>query len=86
MSKITLDELKEQVLLRLLKSESLDDLGDQEARHAVILELGREGSVDHGTPIKTGVLETIARIPNVRLTPRGRERAEKIAGPQSPPD
>ena len=87
MSKLKMDEMKEQILLRLLKGESLNDLGDADVRHAAILELGQENSIEHGQPITMGArgAERIERIPNVRLTPRGKERAEEIAARLSPP-
>ena len=83
---MSIDELKEEILQRLLRGESLNDVGETDARHAAILELGQEGSVDHGEPITIGVNKTIARIPSVRLTARGKERAEKLAAPQALPE
>jgi len=81
--------LGDQILVRLhhlwsqdpkvhVGSERFTQMADKDDVHEVILGLGREGLISHGEPITTGVLRNIQRIPGIKITMKGKTRAQSI--------
>jgi|GEM_PF-2905267 len=81
--------LKDQILMKfydswlqnpedIVGSQRCRGLGDEDDIHEAILDLGSDGLLSHGEPIRTGVAQTIRRIPLIKLSAKGKAAAKAI--------
>lgn len=62
----------------LVGSQRFGDIGDEDDVHEAIIDLASEGLISHGEPIRTGVAQTVRRIPLIKIKAKGKDAAQAI--------